>query len=278
MKTNTYNLNLTGGKSKWTPPSSIVVVIFIFVFYSLHTKPLYAQGVAINITGQAPKSSAVLDLSTGNGGKYGFLAPKVALQATNVAAPITTPSNGLVVYDTVTAGSAPYTVNEGFYYWNSTSSLWVGLNSAPNIPYGNNVHSWAATSNIGPAPAAFAAMGPTITFTPVHSVVYLTFTSGGFVVAPSGTVQNVQYEVLNGATVLAGGSSICEAYTVTGIFGNAASSYNFSILLPIAVTPGVSTTISIDWKTTAFGAAADPVMSDASTYPSDSHATMFIND
>jgi len=277
MKKNTLTKNTVCGISNSLPSISLVLIVFMLLDCNLFTSSLYAQGVAINITGQAPKSSAALDLSTGNGGKYGFLPPKVALQATNVTAPITTPSNGLVVFDTVTAGTAPYNVSQGFYYWNSTSALWVGLNSAPNTPYGNNTHSWAATAIQGPVTSStYVAMGPTITFTPVHSTVYLTFTAAGFAPFPTSINESIQFEVLKGATVLAGGSSLCEATDGNGTV----SSFSFSLLLPITVTPGTSTTISIDWKVTIAAAeTADPAIEcNVTGYPDDTNASLFIND
>ncbi len=51
----------------------------------------------------------------------GFLAPQVSLSATNVAAPISSPFNGLMIYNTNATGSGTYDVQPGYYYWNGTS-------------------------------------------------------------------------------------------------------------------------------------------------------------
>src|ERR1700744_6441688 len=57
-----------------------------------------AQNIAINATGSAPSSSAVLDLSAKNGG--GFLLPYMSTGQMNS---LPSPTNGLLIYDS-TAG------------------------------------------------------------------------------------------------------------------------------------------------------------------------------
>ena len=68
-----------------------------------------------------PNASAKLDVSSST---LGFLPPRVALTASNVFAPITGTSSaaaGLLIYNTATAGTAPYNVVPGYYYWNGTA-------------------------------------------------------------------------------------------------------------------------------------------------------------
>ncbi len=73
-----------------------------------------------------PDASAKLEVSSTN---KGFLPPRVALTATNAASPITNPANGLMVFNTVTAGSSPYEVVPGYYYWDGTGLKWVSLST-----------------------------------------------------------------------------------------------------------------------------------------------------
>ena len=81
-------------------------------------------------TTSTPNASAKLEIASAD---KGFLPPRVALTATNAFAPITglagaTPlatANGLLVYNTATAGTIPNNVVPGFYYWNGTS--WVQI-------------------------------------------------------------------------------------------------------------------------------------------------------
>lgn len=48
----------------------------------------------------------------------GVLIPRIALTSRNVVAPVTaTPPAGTLIYNTATAGTFPYNVVPGFYYW-----------------------------------------------------------------------------------------------------------------------------------------------------------------
>jgi hypothetical protein len=62
----------------------------------------------------SPDSSAILDLNSSN---KGFLPPRIALQAKNIAAPVSNPTQGLLVFNTATSGIAPNQVSPGYYYW-----------------------------------------------------------------------------------------------------------------------------------------------------------------
>lgn len=73
-----------------------------------------------------PDASAKLEVSATN---KGFLPPRVALTASNVASPITSPANGLMVFNTVTAGTSPNQVVPGYYYWDATGLKWVSLST-----------------------------------------------------------------------------------------------------------------------------------------------------
>ena len=69
-----------------------------------------------------PDASAKLEVNSSN---KGFLPPRVALTASNVSSPISNPANGLIVYNTATAGTAPNNVSPGYYYWNN--SAWINI-------------------------------------------------------------------------------------------------------------------------------------------------------
>lgn len=73
-----------------------------------------------------PDASAKLEVSATN---KGFLPPRVVLTATNSASPITNPANGLMVFNTVTAGTNPYQVVPGYYYWDGTGQQWISLST-----------------------------------------------------------------------------------------------------------------------------------------------------
>ena len=73
-----------------------------------------------------PDASAKLEVAASD---KGFLPPRVALTATNAASPITNPANGLMVFNTVTAGTNPFQVVPGYYYWDATGQKWVSLST-----------------------------------------------------------------------------------------------------------------------------------------------------
>lgn len=102
---------------------------------TLHTA---AQNVGIN--NPTPNASAMLDITSTN---RGLLLPRIALTATNVAAPVTTPATSLLIYNTATAGTTPNNVAPGYYYWNGTQ--WVALLNDFNI----ESKSWLTNGNDG---------------------------------------------------------------------------------------------------------------------------------
>jgi hypothetical protein len=73
-----------------------------------------------------PDPSAKLHVASD---RLGFLPPRVTLTATNSASPITSPANGLMVFNTVTAGTSPNQVVPGYYYWDATGLQWVSLST-----------------------------------------------------------------------------------------------------------------------------------------------------
>lgn len=92
----------------------IVIIAFGLVFLSGKAQ------TGIGTT--SPSPSAKLEVASTN---QGFLPPRIALTATNVASPVTSPAIGLLVYNTATAGTAPNNVAPGYYFWNGTA--WVAI-------------------------------------------------------------------------------------------------------------------------------------------------------
>ena len=74
-----------------------------------------------------PNASAKLDVYSTN---KGFLPPRVTLTSASVAAPITTPAEGLLVYNVGSVG-----LQAGYYYWNGAS--WATIATASSA--GNGV-------------------------------------------------------------------------------------------------------------------------------------------
>lgn len=131
----------------------IILSILILTALSL---PINAQvnGVLLDPTNSLTKDvSAVLDVSalssTGPNVYGGFLAPRVALTATNAAGPITSPATGLFVYNTATAGVAPNNVIPGYYYNAGTTVApnWVRFAAGTALGYIENQNSAPQTAD-----------------------------------------------------------------------------------------------------------------------------------
>lgn len=92
-----------------------------------------------------PDENAILQLRSLAGDK-GLLMPKVALAATNLAAPLSAHVAGMTVYNTQISGSEPNKVTPGFYYNNGSSWQRIGI-SKPTV--GDVKHSAVDTDHSG---------------------------------------------------------------------------------------------------------------------------------
>lgn len=90
----------------------VVITLFFIVVMTAQT----------GIGTSTPNASAKLDVFSTT---QGFLPPRVALTATNVASPITSPATGLLVYNTIATGTAPTNVIPGYYFWNGAA--WINF-------------------------------------------------------------------------------------------------------------------------------------------------------
>ena len=84
---------------------SIVLLYFSTVAIS--------QSVAVNDNGAVPDACSILDINTISGNK-GLLIPRIDLDDASTEAPVTSPVEGLIVYND--SGSEEH----GFYYWNGS--------------------------------------------------------------------------------------------------------------------------------------------------------------
>lgn len=96
-------------------------------------------------TDVAPNADAILELRSLAHDK-GLVMPKVALVATNLAAPLSAHVAGMTVYNTQISGTAPNNVTPGFYYNNGTSWQRIGINK-PTV--GDVKHSALAADHDG---------------------------------------------------------------------------------------------------------------------------------
>lgn len=90
-------------------------------------------------------SNALLEMETTN---KGLLLPRVALTATNSALPLTAFVEGMIIYNTATAGISPNDVTPGYYYCDGT--MWTLVQSAiTGIDY-----DWSKSGNKIPSAIA----------------------------------------------------------------------------------------------------------------------------
>jgi hypothetical protein len=103
---------------------------------------LFVDGANDNIGmgTDTPDNSAQLELADTD---RGILVNRVALTATNVAAPVASPADGLLVYNTANSSSGSTEVLPGFYYWDS--GRWVAMG-------GTNGRDWSLEGNAGTDP------------------------------------------------------------------------------------------------------------------------------
>lgn len=81
----------------------------------------FGQNIGFNDNGSDPNTSAMVDVYSTT---KGMLIPRVSLDSTLLATPVTTPATSLLVYNTATV----HDVTPGYYYW--TGSLWNRLETS----------------------------------------------------------------------------------------------------------------------------------------------------
>lgn len=100
----------------------LFILLLGLLIVSHHT--LFAQTKikdnSISGSSNIPHAAAVVEFESKN---KGVLLPRVALKATNIAAPVSALVAGMIVYNTATAGTAPNKVTPGYYYCDGTKWL-----------------------------------------------------------------------------------------------------------------------------------------------------------
>ena len=118
--------------------------LFILIFILSAIKSMAQTGIGTT----SPDASAKLEVASSN---KGFLPPRVALTATNSASPVSNPANGLMVFNTVTAGTSPFQVVPGYYYWDGTGAKWVSLSTTVGNVQNQAIYRSTANTNAGAA-------------------------------------------------------------------------------------------------------------------------------
>jgi len=132
-------------KNVYTKTIRLAVVTVLYLFTTIGF--VYAQnGVRIAATTGTADASAMLDVVSTN---KGFLVPRVPLTgpALTNPLPVTSPADGLLVYNTGGGGVAA----KGFYYWDASLPAWVQLTAGGLSGSGttNYVTKWTNTTSLG---------------------------------------------------------------------------------------------------------------------------------
>jgi phage-related tail fiber protein len=204
------------------------LTLLIFTAYTLNAT---AQS-NIGINTATPDASSILDITHTN---RGLLIPRIALTASNLAAPVTAPALSLLIFNTATAGTFPNDVKPGYYYWDGAN--WVGIGTG---------NAWALLGNAGTtAGTNFIGTTDAVDFiTKTNGVENMRITTAGNVgigtTAPiakldvAGNIQVTQGTYINGTSVNSGNTSL--------ILGNNSSTENYSLTVgvPNASETGLS--------------------------------------
>lgn len=99
-------------------------IMAIMIITPITVQTISAQNIGISSTGATPNNSALLDIDAAPGNNKGLLIPRLPLTSTTDVTTITTPANGLVVYNTDSAMTGGNGV--GFYSYCATGCATIG--------------------------------------------------------------------------------------------------------------------------------------------------------
>jgi hypothetical protein len=118
---------------------SALALIFM-VSYTANAQ-VTSQKIGNNPTSISP--NAVLEMESAT---KGVLFPRVTLTSITDVVTVNSPTDGLTVFNTATAGTSPNNVSFGYYYWSATASKWVKLAvETPPIEFAKTVYVNAAS-------------------------------------------------------------------------------------------------------------------------------------
>jgi hypothetical protein len=206
---------------------------------------------AFNISGIIPISAAdgqIITLENTTAQNFTIVHNATSTAANRIFCPGSTNLNLSGQYSTITLT------------YNASQTRWIIIGTTDN-PYGKNIQSIVGTTNTNINTNVFTDMEDmTITFTPKHNVVYVSFGASGDINTTDAWQQGyVEFKLFRDATSVAGTVSLGTDYDYDGTNNYLVTAWNahFS-MYPVTVTPGVPTTIKIQWMRDgiSMGAAA----------------------
>lgn len=224
-------------------------LVLLVVVTGINILTVHAQsGVAINTTGTVNDASALLDV---NASDKGLLIPRVALTATNLAAPVVSPAHSLMVFNTATSGSPPTGVSPGYYYWDSVTASWIRLQTSAGTSGTARTIFRTLTGSVTNSVTTSSAATTTLfnfNFTPTEDTVMVQFSAAARISASSGMSATVLQKWAFRLTLNGTLQKLVYAHPNTNGLGGGTASGDLvvSFTLPVAVNPGSSNNIIID--------------------------------
>ena len=176
--------------------------------------------------------------------------------------------------------------------YNASHSRWVVVSYGGDTPQVEKpaIYSVLGSTDISLAPATYPSPGSysdmsqmTLTFTPESSVVYLNFSASGDLDTTSLPGSNhIKFRIVNvtaSNTTLGGAVSVSTDYDQDSWVGSQMVASGWSVgfnMFPVTVTPGVSTTLKIQWS--AVGIYAATARNYANSEKNHSHRNLTIID
>lgn len=158
----------------------------------------------------------------------------------------------------------------------SSTTAWNELVTMAQLQYntyGTNNQGVTGTTNCSINSTTFTDMPQmSITFTPVHSTVYVNFTMAGYESVSSWAQQYVDFRILRNGVVVGGAN--CTAGDAD--YADLVTSFNGALNLAVPVTPGVSTTIKVQWRRD--GIYTNTIYCNVASYPDFNHRSLIIID
>ena len=205
---------------------------------------------------------------TGNDGGVSFGTGTTTTAPGNVPERMSIASNGNVKVNSLAGSGTRYV----------TADVNGILGATTALPYGSNMYYAKGTTDISINTNTYTDMtNMSITFTPQHSVVFVSFSAGG---ECDGYVYGL-FRLLKDGVSQGGSLSIASDYDFDNYYGESIiTGWNAHMTqFPISVTPGVSTTIKIQWMREGFSSGfGTTIRNYCNTEKDKSHRSLVIMD
>jgi hypothetical protein len=140
--------------------------------------------------------------------------------------------------------------------------------------YGTNNQGASGTTDVTMDSGTFVDIPDmSITFTPIHNLIYVYFTFAAYADPGFYPMQYVDFRILSNGVTMGGSNCLAEDYDdVDGLV----TSFNGAMSLAVPVTAGAATTIKVQWRRDGLYTA--PIYNNCASAPDYSHRSLIIVD